>query len=376
MVISIIVFILILGFLVFSHEFGHFIVAKKSGVKVEEFGLGYPPRIFSVKKGETVYSINAIPFGGFVRLYGEEKVTEKHFFDPRSFASQPIFKKVLIISAGVLMNFLIAVFIFYFLLFSSNFTDFQILVFDYHFPFGSQRQSPMVTFVAKNSPAEKAGILQGDVILKANNHEVKSTKELINFVNSHKGKEILLELKNSKTGNTKEVKVIPRQTPPEGEGPLGIGIVNLTEISYKNPLQKTFSGFLHSLNLAHYSITAFCHLIGKSIKEETIKPLSTNIIGPVGILAVTKVTITAGLKSVFQLIGLVSLALAIMNLLPFPALDGGRLVFVAIEGIVGKRIPPKVENAVNYAGFLILIFLLILITFKDINQFKDILLNK
>ncbi len=382
MFLSVIAFILILGFLVLSHEFGHFIVAKKSGVKVEEFGIGYPPKIFGVKKGETVYSINAIPFGGFVRLYGEGEEDGKYLKDSRSFNAKSAINRALIISAGVVMNFLVAVVIFYSLLSFSGFTSQQYLIFDYHFPFGEQQNFPLILFVAKNSPAEKIGINPKDIVLsgalnsesqEVGRIEFKNTEQFIKFVNSNKGKEIFLRVKNLKAEEVKELSVVPRASPPEGEGSLGVGLGDIAEIKYGTVLEKTTVGFLHSLNLAHYSVVALGHLIKTSFKEASIEPLSSSVVGPVGILAITKLTLKEGAIAVLNLIALISLALVIMNILPFPALDGGQLIFIAIEGIIKKRIPLNIERKINLVGFAILILLLVVVTYKDIIQFKGIL---
>ncbi len=384
MFLSVIVFILILSFLVVSHEFGHFITAKKSGVKVEEFGLGYPPRLFGWKKGETVYSINAIPFGGFVRLYGEDEEDEEYLSHPRSFSSKSKWKRALIVSAGVIMNFLVAVIIFYFLLPFNGFSSQQYLIFNYHFPFGQQENFPLVSFVAKNSPAEKNSLKRKDIILegaltlkslKTGEGAVhfKSAEDLIKFVNKNKGKKIFLKVGVLGSKKVRELSLVPRASPPKREGPMGVALGTVAEIKYNTPFEKITSGFLHSLNLSHYSIVAFGHLIKSSFKEESLKPLSAGVVGPVGILAVTKLTLKSGLLAILNLTALFSLALAIMNMLPFPALDGGRLLFIIGEAIFQRRISPSLERKINFVGFIILILFLVAVTYKDINQFKGIL---
>jgi regulator of sigma E protease len=373
MFLSIIVAILILGFLIISHEFGHFIVAKKSGIKVEEFGIGYPPRIWGIKKGETTYSINAIPFGGFVRLYGEDEQDEKHLKDPRSFNAKPITARALTISAGVIMNFLVAVVIFYFLLPFSGFASQQYLVFNYHFPFGEQQNFPLISFVAKNSPAEKAGLEAKSVVLSGNGIKFKDAEQFVKFTNNNKGEKIFLKTKDLDTGEINEINVVPRINPPAGEGPLGIGLGDMAEIRYGTVLEKTTVGFLHSFNLAHYSVTALGHLIAASFEEKSVKPLSSSVVGPVGILAITKLTLKAGIPAVLNLIALISLALVVVNIIPFPALDGGRLLFIAFEGIFKKRVPQAIERNANLVGFVFLILLLVLVTVKDVSQFGGML---
>ncbi len=373
MFLAIIVSILILGFLVLSHEFGHFIVAKKSGVKVEEFGIGYPPKIWGIKKGETVYSINAIPFGGFVRLYGEDEEDEKYLKDPRSFNAKSTTSRALTASAGVIMNLLVAVIIFYFLLPFSGFTNQQYLIFDYHFPFGEQQNFPLISFVAKDSPAEEIGLNPKDIVLEGNGIKFKNADQFVGFVNNNKGKEIFLKIKNLDTEEIRELAIVLRINPPAGEGPLGIGLGDMAEVKYGTILEKTTVGFLHSFNLAHYSVVALGHLIKTSFGEKSVEPLTSSVVGPVGILAITKLTLSAGVMAVLNLIALISLALAIMNILPFPALDGGRLIFIIFEGITKKRVPLNIERKINLAGFIVLILLLVGVTYKDILQFKEIL---
>jgi regulator of sigma E protease len=372
MFLSIIIAVLILGFLILVHEFGHFIAAKKTGIKVEEFGLGYPPKILSFKKGETIYSLNLIPFGGFVRLYGEEEKKGECFKEPFSFSAKPAIVRALTVSAGVIMNFLLAVVIFYFLLPAAGFVNKQYLIFNYHFPFGQQRNFPLISFVAENSPAEKAGLTSKDVILGGDGIKFERAGEFIKFVNSHKGKEIFLKIKNLDSGAVKEIQISPRLNPPQGEGPLGIGLGNMAEIEYKTGLERAAAGFLHSLNLIHYSGAAFAYLIKTSFVRASIKPLSSTVVGPVGILAITRLTLKAGTAAVFNLVALISLALVFVNIIPFPALDGGRLFFIAFESLFKKRIPQIIERNINLAGFVFLLLLLVLITIKDIAQFGSV----
>jgi len=375
MILAIFIFIFILGFLVFIHELGHFIAAKKSGIKVEEFGIGFPPRIWGKKKGETTYSINIIPIGGFVKLYGEDGVDKECLTDPRSFTAKPLWIKSLVISAGVVMNFLLASLIFYFLLGMSGFTSQQFLIFDYHFPFGSQENYPMVSAVAEGSPAAEKGIESGFIVISANGERFEKASNFAAFIKERKGEEILLELRGIKNQETREVKIMPRVDPPEKEGPLGIGLEEIAEVRYEGFFGKATAGFLHALNLGHYSIVSLGHLIKISFKQETIKPLSRFVGGPVMILAATNITLKGGggIIAILNLMALISLALAIVNILPFPALDGGRLVFMGFEGLTKKRIPLKVERNINLIGFVLLILLLVLVSYKDIVQFKDVL---
>jgi regulator of sigma E protease len=372
MLLALIIFLLIFSFLIISHELGHFLVAKRLGIKVEEFGIGYPPRIFGKKIGETIYSVNWIPFGGFVRICGENP-DEENIKDPRSFANRPPRQKAAVLLAGVAANFLVAIILFYFLLGFNGFQTYQSQFFDYQFPFGQQKNFPTISGVKDGSPADLAGIEPFDLVLMGNGGELRDSNEVIFFINEHKGEEISLFLKNIHTEEEKLVKVVPRLNPPEGEGATGISISDVSCLAYNSPIEKIFSGPLHSLNLVHFSGSAMGYLAKASIAERDIEPISSSVSGPVGILVFTKLSMTGGVWQVFYLVAAISLALGVVNILPIPAADGGRLVFVLYEVIFRKRAPAKLERNVNLVGFFILIILLFLVTFKDIIQFKDIL---
>lgn len=390
MLIAIILFILILSFLILSHEFGHFALAKISGVKVEEFGFGLPPRILGIYKEEgrkkfilgspdtktesTIYSLNLIPFGGFNKIYGEEVKTEKELKDPESFASKPLLTRALIVSGGILVGILAAVTLFYFILGLQDFSTYQGLLFEYKFPFGSQKNFPMVAQVLAGSPAEAAKLLPYDLVLRVNGLELKSAKDLTEFIKKSEGKEVLLTVKNLKTKEIREITVLPQAKSPETAAKIGVGFQEVVEIRYGGFFGKIFSGFLHSANLVHYSFTALYNLIKTSFVSRSILPLASQTTGIVGIFAITKLTIQEiGLGELFNLIALLSLALAITNFLPLPALDGGRLVFLGYEALFKKRVSPIIERKINAAGLAGLILLYFLITYKDILQYKDIL---
>ncbi len=372
MIVSIIIFILILGFLVFVHEFGHFILAKKLDVKVEEFGIGFPPTIWKKKVGETVYSINAIPLGGFNKLLGEGK--EKHLEDPRSFSAKSPQKRAIIVLGGVMMNLLVASIIFYFLLASSGFQFEFPLIFDYKFPFGEQRDyPPIVSFVSEGSPAEEAGIETSDFIIEGNGTEFENSSHLISFLSDKGGKEINLVVRKDSSNETEEVSLVPRENPPEGEGAVGVALMDMTNLTYESSLSKLTSGFTHSLNLAHYSLVGLGHYVKTSIVERDVEPIASSVTGPVGILALTKLSVEAGLMEVIFLIAVISVALFLMNSLPIPPLDGGNFLFLLFEMLTGKRAPKKLEIATQQIGIIFFIVLFVLVTFKDILQFKDIL---
>jgi len=370
--IALIVFLFVISFLIISHELGHFIIAKKAGLKVEEFGIGYPPKIWSKKIGETLYSINAIPFGGFVRIYGEMP-DKKLLKDKKSFCAQSPKVKTKVILGGVVANILIALVLFYLILGFNGFQSYQALLFDYQFPFGRGEAFPTVIFVAENSPAQKSGLKPYDLVLAVDGYEINNIDQFINYINEHKGTKISLLIKNLLTRKERIVEAIPRKDYPENEGPLGIAVSQVLILSYKSLPSKIFAGFLHTANLVHYSFRALGHFIKESFVTRNIEPLEKSVAGFVGIFAMVKMSLAAGFWQVLNLVALISLGLALINILPIPASDGGRMVFVLYEAIAKKPAPPELERRVNAFGFTLIIFLLIAITYKDIIQFKDIL---
>jgi len=264
--IALIVFLFVISFLIISHELGHFIIAKKAGLKVEEFGIGYPPKIWSKKIGETLYSINAIPFGGFVRIYGEMP-DKKLLKDKKSFCAQSPKIKTKVILGGVVANILIALVLFYLILGFNGFQSYQALLFDYQFPFG----------------------------------RVNNIDQFINYINERKGTKISLLTKNLLTKEERIVEAIPRKDYPENEGPLGIAVSQVLILSYKSLPSKIFAGFLHTANLVHYSFRALGHFIKESFVTRNIEPLEKSVAGFVGIFAMVKMSLAAGFWQVLNL---------------------------------------------------------------------------
>lgn len=367
-IIAILIGILILLFLVFIHELGHFLTAKMFGIKVLEFGFGFPPRIWGKKKGDTTYSINWIPAGGFVRLLGEEESSE----DPRSFNKKSPWVRVIVVSSGVIINFLFAVLLFYLILGFSGFKfDFDQTTVQTNFIFGSQQNAPLVLKVAPGSPGEFAGIKVGDKILYGNEELIENTKSLQSFTQSHLGEEIQFTVLNIEEENERVVKVVPRVDPPEGEGAVGIGLgFDLATVTYETFVEKMFSGFMHAINSLQFQAVAIGSLVSQSFEEGTADPVRENVAGPIGIVSLISKFVGVGgfaaLGALVSLAALISLILAVINTLPIPALDGGRFFFILIEGVTGYRINPKVERAIHSVAFLILLVLVILVAFNDI----------
>lgn len=385
---SIVVFFLILGALVLIHEFGHYIIAKKNNVLVEEFGIGFPPRLWGKKIGETLYSINLIPLGGFVKLHGEEYSEIKEDVDTKSlkkraFVFQKPHIKAAIITGGVIMNLILGVTIYYIILSLNGFQSEAIpLLKPYRFLFGSQQERVVVTAVQKDSPAEKAHLSSEDLVMKYQISpimyetawkSVGSASELISIIKNSQGRSVFLSTVSIKNGVTKTVQVIPQYDSKLKRAIIGIGLIDTVIISYHSPIQKLFSGFLHSYNIMTYNYSTIATLFQTAVKEKNAEIVSGVVSGPIGIFSVVSdIVKTSGKKlamNILNITALLSLSLAFMNILPFPALDGGRFVFVLYEWITKKRINSTIEQYANLGGFIFLIFLAIVVSINDIMRF-------
>lgn len=362
---AIIIFIIILSVLVMIHEFGHFIMAKRAGIEVEEFGYGLPPRIWGKKIGKTIYSINWLPFGGFVRLKGEDP-TDVHKNDKDSFWVKTPLQRTSVIVAGVFMNFLLAVVIFYVALFMLGFKVNLPLLVDHDFKFVNESRQVWITGIVDGSPAQQAGIEAGDSIVGANGENIDSIDKLESVIRSSENKEINFTVENSATNVRRDVKATPKFSDKLNAPAIGVGLGELASLKYETPTQKLFAGFIHSYNTLDYSMRVFAQLIRTSIRERNISAVSEGVSGPVGIAAVTSQAVALGPSSVLQLAALLSLNLAFLNILPIPALDGGRFFFLLVEVITRKRTHPKLEKWVHTIGFAVLIGLILLITYNDI----------
>lgn len=343
---SILIFLVVLSILVLVHEFGHFWVAKRNGIWVEEFGFGLPPRIFGKRVGETIYSLNLLPFGGFVRLHGENE--EAGITNPkRAFLNKSKKVRVAVVIAGVIMNFLLAIFAFG-------------IVYSFS---GIPRDSGQVKVVdvVAGSPAQSGGIVVGDVIRKIDGKEITRIDDFVKIVEEKKGKKVLLET------DSKKLTLTPRGNPPQGEGPLGV-VISTTEIYFPpliaRPFYGIYYGFKEALFWGQMVITGFVSIFRNLFRGIIPK----DIAGPVGIFAVTSEAAKIGILALINFTGILSVNLAILNIFPFPALDGGRLLFIFIEKIVGKKILPKVEAAIHSVGMIILLLLLLAITVHDIQR--------
>ena len=375
MIPPILLFLLILSILVFVHALGHFLAAKKNGVDVEEFGLGIPPRAIGKKFGKTLYSLNWLPIGGFVKIRGEDYTN----YDPKdksNFMNKSPLQKSVILLAGVFMNFVLAVVIFYFILGNQGFKSSPILLMgDYVFPYGNTESLPaVVTFVEAGSPAEKSGIKFADRIVSITDGtttaNINDTNDLKDYLKDKTGVEVILSTVNINTDEPNVYKAVPEYREQAGQAGIGVGLGEAVRIDYASPVGKAFSGFSHAGNIISYSFSMMGSLFAQSFSEKSLAPVSAGFSGPVGIFGAVKSILDYGGNKVFitilDLSAVLSLSLAIMNLLPIPALDGGRWMFVLCEWITRKKVSRKFEDRAHQIGFVFLIGLLLLITAKDL----------
>jgi len=335
--------------LIVLHELGHFVLAKKFGVKVEEFGIGFPPRIIGKKFGETLYSLNLLPFGAFVRIYGEQGGIE----DCRSFIGKPIWQRVSIVLGGVVSFWIIASILL------------SIVAGAWGLPTAVSDEEnhtlidPKVQIIAiaPGSPAQEVGLEIGDTIVGFD-----KLKEVQEFVEAHKGEEITLVIQRGK--EVFEKRIIPRVSPPEGEGAVGVGLTRIALKPY-SWYQAPVQGFITCGQLT-YNIVNGWGLGLKSAVGLTQLPagMKMEMMGPLGIFGLLREYFELGINYFLFLISLIAVALALINILPIPALDGGKLIFLIIEGIRRRPINYKLEQRITVTSLALLIILIIFVTVK------------
>lgn len=359
---GIFLFIVILFVLVLVHEFGHFYTAKKLGIRVLEFGFGFPPKLWGKKIGDTEYTINAIPFGGFVRIFGEQGDSETAN-TLGSFSAQPAWKKALVMIAGVVCNFLLA-----WVLYT---TGFMIGMPTAVSPEEMNRNTSihdihlLVTEVRPSTPAALAGIIPGDIIVSLSSKgkivtESITPQVLQDYVASHGAQKITIDIIRAQQPLT--VEVVPEISDKGAKPVIGVAIdlVGTVKLGLLDALSE---GFTHTVQMLKMTISQFGTLIRDAVLG---KANLDQVSGPIGIARIVGSAYEYGILYVLSIAALISINLAVLNLIPFPALDGGRLLFLFIEKITGKHMSPKILGIVNMVGFGILILLMIVVTFKDI----------
>jgi regulator of sigma E protease len=342
---SLLRFLFLLSILIFVHESGHFLLAKFFGVKVEEFGFGIPPRVWGKKIRGTIYSLNILPIGGFVRLKGEEGEF-LGFGGADSFAVKSKLKRTAILVAGVLGNFLFAWFIFSILL-----------------GFGTTvlAGKAVIEGVGEESPAAAVGVSVGDFIVSFAGEKTRTSGELIKIVNENLGKLSVMVVESN--GVRREITVTPRIDPPEGEGPLGIVTSSVVEKEV-SAWEAPFWGIWYTSQYLVEMVKGLGQIV-----VDAFRGVAVQVGGPLAVYSLSKAYAVEGWDAFAQLMALLSLNLVVVNLLPIPALDGGRILFIAIEAIRRKKLSPEIERTLNSLGFAFLLILVALITAHDIKTF-------
>lgn len=331
MLLTIISFIFVFGIIVFAHELGHFATAKANGIKVHEFALGMGPTLLKKQGAETLYSLRIFPIGGYVKMEGEDEASD----DTRSFSNKKPIQRLIVLAAGALMNFVLA----YLLL--------LIIMFSIGAP------STIIEAVVPDMPAVQASILAEDKIVSINGEAIDSWDAVIENINASGGEALTIEINREGSGII-SVEVTPLAK-PEGGYQIGIQTMFVKQIDQAFVMaNRQFATFFTD-------IFKFFTSIGKSEVE-------AELVGPVGLVSIIGEVSRQGIMNLLLLAAYISINLGIVNLLPFPALDGGRIIFVLIEIIMGKPIDREKEGYVHFIGFAILMALMVFLIFKDISR--------
>ena len=360
---SILIFIVILLVLVLVHEAGHFFTAKKFGIRVDEFGFGFPPKLFGYKKGETEYTFNLLPLGGFVKIHGENP-NEENTNGPdkgRSFANKPAWQQAVVLIAGVFANFLLAWVLFSWGLFAGIPTSVGNEVFDYPL----ENVQLVIVSVSAQSPASQVGLQSGDAIVSLRRGEEKvenlTPEALRSFVSS--GEEI--EVGYHREGQAVSyVKILPERDAPEDGPKIGVTMDQIGVV--KMPVWLALKeGMKLTIGATKDTTVGLYKLIADSVKGQGSLD---SVTGPVGLVGIVGDAYVFGFAYLLSFTAVISINLAVINLMPFPALDGGRLFFLLIEKIKGSPVNPKFFNIANIIGFSLLILFMVAVTYHDITN--------
>ncbi|HUD21005.1 MAG TPA: M50 family metallopeptidase [Candidatus Saccharimonadales bacterium] len=358
--ITLLVLVIILGVLVFVHELGHFLAARANGVRVEEFAFGFRPKIWSKKIGETVYAINAIPLGGYVKMYGETDAGET---GPKSYHDKNPWQKFSILLAGAFANLVLGWLILT-ILFMTGFDPIYPGIAAN--PFVGNLQPVVVQVVAKDSPAAQAGLQVNDQLVAVNGSKVATSAEFIEAIDQDKGTLTTIEYKRA--DSTQIVTVTPRVNPPEGEGAVGVEITAAGRVStqaYRAPI----AAFYETGRIIKISAEGFYDFVKTLLVQRQV---SQNVTGIIGVGEMTGVARTLGFSYLAQLVALVTIGLGVINLLPVLPLDGGHIIVVVYEGITRRKVTEKQFGWLAAVGLALVIVLFLIVTVKDIIRF-DIL---
>lgn len=335
-----IIVIIFLSILIVVHELGHFLLAKRFGLFVSEFGLGLPPRVWGKKFGETVYSVNWLPFGGYVKIAGEDGEDEIGGDVPkeRIFGNIAAWKRFCILVGGVSMNFL-----------------FGWMLLSIVFMVGV-KPGVFISQAQKDGPASVAGMKANDRLL-----DFKKSDDFVSYTKEHAGESIAVRI--DRAGKELTLRMMPRKNPPSGQGPLGVVLGESLGHEKEGVISSIKDGFIGSIDIVTGTFKGLAHMIGSAVIG---KGSLNNVAGPIGIIKISVDASEAGFIYVLSLMALISVNLAAFNILPFPALDGGRILFLVIEKLKGSPLPKKFEQYANGIGLALLLGLILVVSIKDV----------
>ena len=344
-------FVIVLGILVFFHEFGHFIMARLFGVGVEKFSLGFGPRLFGKKSGITDYRVSAIPLGGYVKMVGEEPDSEVAPEDiPISFTHKHVFKRIIIVAAGPFFNFVLAVIIFFIIFLIS----------------GTFILKPVVGTVEQDSPAAKAGMVKGDLIESIDGTPITSWEELAEIISGSNGKRLLVSI--IREGAGLKLDIFPELKTAKnifGEDikRYAMGIASAGDFYTKklNPFQALFESIRQTYKITHLTVVSIVKLVQGTLSAKTLG-------GPIMIAEMAGQQAREGIANLAFFIALLSINLAVLNFLPIPVLDGGHLLFFFIEAVIGKPVNTKMREIAQQVGIFVLVVLMIYVFYNDITR--------
>lgn len=344
LILTIIIFLFIIGLLVMVHELGHFIAARRAGVEVQEFAFGFRPTIWKKKVKETTYAINAIPLGGYCAMLGEEE----HINHPKSFSNASVWNRIKIVILGVILNFLLA----------------WILMMIWFWALPNQLPNYIAIIeVEKSSVAENAGIKANDIILEIDGNKFTNAEGVTKYNIEHKSQKVDIKIKRFSKIIDKKVTLSDDETQPLGIAMADTGGQIQKVKWYLVPIESIKEiAFIVWINL-----TFIWQLISSIFTN--VKAPTEAVSGPVGVFSLLYQVVSFGWIYILRFIALLSVAIGFFNILPFPALDGGRLVFLVLEGVGGKKIvKSEVENFLHWLGFILLLILMALVTYQDISK--------
>ncbi|MBD3170539.1 MAG: RIP metalloprotease RseP [candidate division Zixibacteria bacterium] len=349
---TILAFIFVLGLLIFVHEFGHFIIAKRAGVKVERFSLGYPPKMIGFQRGDTEYCISWIPFGGYVKMAGENPDEEDIKGEPYEFQSKSVGARAAIIAAGPVMNFITAVILLWVVFFFSGMVV-------------PNSDSTVIDSMVPGGPAQEAGIMPGDEVVAINGQSVSTFPEMAEIIHNHVAQPVVVKWLRDGESHIATITTISEEVMDENGEKKTVGMIGVGLPTETVPL-----GFFSSMRQASATFGSWIMEILGFLKGLVTASISLdNVGGPLLIAQVAGQTASQGFSSLLFFTAFLSVNLGVLNILPIPVLDGGHLVFLAIEKVRGRPLSMSKRMVIQQIGMALLLLLMIVVTYNDIARF-------